>query len=71
MSKKTPSGIRLNPKHKGKLHRDLGVKQGEPIPAAKLAKAKHSKDPAVRKRATFAENAKHWQHGGKKKHSRY
>jgi hypothetical protein len=48
------------------LHRDLGVKQGEPIPGKKLEKALHSEDPAVKKRAVFAENAKHWHHGGKR-----
>ena len=47
---------------KGALHRTLGVKQGEKIPAAKLAKAKHSSNPLTRKRAVFAENAKHWAH---------
>jgi len=57
-------GIHLNQAHKGRLHRDLGVPAGQPIPAGKLAAAKHSADPAVRKRATFAENAKHWHHGG-------
>lgn len=61
MAKK--SGIHINPKHKGELHRDLGVPQGEPIPAGKLKKGLHSKDPAVRKRATFAKNAKDFKHG--------
>lgn len=65
-------GIHINPKNKGKLHKDTGTPAGSPIPASKLAKAKNSKDPAVRKRATFAENAKRWNHGDKKKkHSRY
>lgn len=53
-------GIHIKPSHKGLLHEDLGVPEGSPIPAAKLAKAKHSEDPAVRKRATFAQNAKKW-----------
>lgn len=57
------SGIHINPAHKGELHRDLGVAQGKPIPEAKLEKAEHSSDPAVRKRAVFAENAKHFHHG--------
>jgi hypothetical protein len=56
------SGIHIKPSHKGLLHKDLGVKQGDPIPEEKLEKAKNSSDPAVRKRATFAENAKHWSH---------
>ncbi len=29
---------------------------------AKIEKAKHSASPALRKEATFAENAKHWNH---------
>lgn len=56
------SGIHIKPSHKGMLHRDLGVKQGKPIPEAKLKKAEHSSNPAVKKRAVFAENAKHWKH---------
>lgn len=41
-------------KNKGALHRALGVKQGEKIPAAKLEKAAHSKNPTMRKRANLA-----------------
>lgn len=41
-------------KHKGALHRELGVPQGEKIPAKKLAKAEHSKNPTLRKRADLA-----------------
>lgn len=52
--------IEIKPSHKGKLHEDLGVPQGEKIPESKLAAAKDSPDPSVRKRATFAENAKNW-----------
>ena len=60
--KKKKSGIHIEPSHKGMLHEDLGVPQGEPIPAAKLQSALHSDDPAVRKRANFARNAKRWNH---------
>ncbi len=52
--------IKIKKSHKGLLHKDLGVPEGEKIPAAKLESAKNSKDPAVRKRATFAKNAKGW-----------
>lgn len=58
--------IHIKASHKGLLHKDTGTPAGEHIPAKKLAKAEHSEDPAVRKRAVFAENAKHWNHGGKK-----
>lgn len=52
----------IKPSHEGLLHENLGVKQGEKIPASKLESAKHSSDPAVRRRATFAINAKKWRH---------
>ena len=42
-------------KHKGALRESLGVKKGEKIPAAKLKKAEHSKNPITRKRAVLAE----------------
>ena len=58
--------INIKPSHKGLLHKNLGVAQGSPIPAGKLAKAANSNSAAVRKRAVFAENAKHWNHSGKK-----
>lgn len=53
---------------KGALHHQLGVPSDKPIPAGKLEKATHSENETLRKRAQFAENAKHWQHkadGGK------
>ena len=56
------SCIHIKASHKGELHKDLGVPAGKKIPASKLAAAKKSSNPAVRKRATFAENAKHWNH---------
>ena len=45
-------------KHPGALHRALGVPQGEKIPASKLAKAAHSKNPTMRKRANLAKTLK-------------
>ena len=41
-------------KHKGALHRDLGVPMGKKIPAGKLAKAEHSSNPTIAKRARLA-----------------
>lgn len=62
--------IHIKKSHKGLLHKDTGTPAGEPIPAAKLAAAKNSSDPAVRRRATFAVNAKHFDHsGGHHRHS--
>jgi hypothetical protein len=59
--------IEIKKSHRGLLHRDLGVKEGEKIPAGKLAAAKNSSDPAERKRATFAANARKWHSGPGKK----
>lgn len=42
-------------KHKGALRKSLHVKEGHKIPAAKLEKAEHSKNPTMRKRAILAE----------------
>lgn len=47
---------------KGALHKDLGVPADKPIPEGKLQKALHSKNETLRKRAQFAENAKHFHH---------
>ena len=55
--------IKIKKSHEGLLHKDLGVASDKPIPAKKLEKATHSKDKAEKKRAVFAENAKHWHHG--------
>jgi hypothetical protein len=54
--------INIKPSRKGLLHKKLGVPQGEKIPASKLAKAKKSKSPSLRKEANFAVNAKKFDH---------
>lgn len=46
-------------KHPGLLHKKLGVPQGQKIPPGKLAAAKRSKSPALRKEANFAINFGH------------
>ena len=56
---KETHGIEIKPSHKGLLHKKLGVPQGQPIPKAKLEKAKHSNSAALRKEANFAENFGH------------
>lgn len=45
-------------KKPGALRKALHVKEGEKIPAAKLEKAEHSKNPKMRKRAQLAETLK-------------
>jgi len=44
--------------HPGSLHKALGVKKGEKIPAKKLKKAEHSKNPSLKKKAVLAETLK-------------
>ena len=55
---------------KGKLHREIGVPEGEKIPAAKLAAAERSNNPEVRRDAIRAKTMEGWHHGGKKKSRR-
>jgi hypothetical protein len=55
--------INIKPSHKGLLHKNLGVSQGEHIPKSKLA-IKDSDSEAVRKRKQFAINASKWKHAG-------
>ena len=45
-------------KKPGSLRKTLGVKAGEKIPAKKLEKATHSKNPTTAKRARLAETLK-------------
>lgn len=45
-------------RNKGGLHRALGVKEGTPIPASKLAGALHSSSPHLKHMAQFAKNVK-------------
>lgn len=53
--------------NKGALHRALGVPEGEKIPAGKMAKAAHSKDPTIRKEAALAKTLKGFSHGKARK----
>ena len=45
-------------KHRGALHKELGVPAGEKIPAKKLKAAEHSSNPTERKRADLAATLK-------------
>lgn len=53
-------------KHPGALHEQMGVPQGEKIPAAKLEAAAHSDDALKAKRARLALTMRSWHHGGRK-----
>jgi hypothetical protein len=55
MSKKFIQDMHMK---KGALHKTLGVPEGKKIPAKKLEKAEHSKNPLTRKRANLAETLK-------------
>ena len=52
-------------KHKGALHKELGVPEGKKIPEKKLKKAEKSKNPTLRKRAQLAETLKGMHHSKK------
>jgi hypothetical protein len=52
--------IKIKKSHEGLLHKNLHVKQDKGIPLSSLLAAKQSSSPAVRKRATFAVNARKW-----------
>jgi hypothetical protein len=45
-------------KHPGALHKALGVPEGKKIPAKKMAKAAHSSNPTMRRRAALAKTLK-------------
>ncbi len=55
--------IKIKESHKGLLHKDLGEPKGKKIPTSKLKLAKNSRNPAKRKRATFALNSRKWNQG--------
>ena len=59
--------IHLKASHAGLLHRDLHIPIGQPIPAARLEEALHASDPAERRRAQFAKNARQFHHPKKAK----
>jgi hypothetical protein len=62
MVTKKKKTIHLNPEHKGLLHKEMGIKQGEKISTEKLEKAKKNASPKEKQRIQFAENAKHFNH---------
>lgn len=49
--------------HKGKLHRELGIPEGEKIGASRLAAAAHSENTEIRNDAIRAQTMKRWKHG--------
>jgi hypothetical protein len=59
-TKKSPSGIHIKPSHVGRF---TAYKKRT---GKTTAQAKKSKSPAVRKMATFAQNAAKWNKGSRK-----
>lgn len=55
---KNGSGIHIKKENKGKFTSYCGGK----VTSACIQKGKHSSNPAIRKRATFAANARKWKH---------
>jgi hypothetical protein len=45
---------------KGGLHKALHIPEDQNIPAERLASAKNSNNPHVKKMAIMADNMKHW-----------
>jgi len=51
---------------KGKLHRELGIPEGEKIGKSRLAEAAHSRNPEIRRDAIRAQTMAKWHHTGPK-----
>jgi hypothetical protein len=49
--------------HKGKLHRELHIPEGEKIPAKRLAAAERSSNRTIRDDAIRAKTMEGWKHG--------
>jgi hypothetical protein len=52
--------INIKPSHEGRFHEWAGVPQGREIPVNKIKEGERSNNPAVRKMAHFADNARHF-----------
>ena len=62
---RVPKGEFHPVKHPGKLHRELGIKEGTRIPEARLRSAMHSSNPEIKRDAIRANTMKHWRHTGR------
>lgn len=51
--------------HKGLLHKELGVPQGQTIPPTTLERAVDNSDPTLARRARLAETLKKLNHGAR------
>ncbi len=55
--------IYIKPSKRGTLHKMLHVPMGKKIPVEKLERAAHSQNKKLKKKAQFALNARHFNHG--------
>ena len=67
MARRKP--IKIKKANRGKLRKAAGVKKGQKIPVSKLRQMKKSSNPKIRKRATFALNARKWKKSGRRRRS--
>lgn len=58
--------IEIQPSHEGRLHRRLGIPEGETIPLSTLLEHKNSSDLSLREMVNFAINERGWKKKGKK-----
>lgn len=49
---------------KGKLHREMGIPEGEKIGKGRLAQAARSRNPEIARDAKRAQTMGKWHHGG-------
>jgi hypothetical protein len=52
--------IKIKPSEKGSFRKITKTPKGQKIPMAKIKSEENSSDPAVRKKAQFADNARKW-----------
>ena len=53
---------------KGKLHRELGIPEGDTIPRERLRAAEHSRNREIRDDAIRADTMEHWAKRGRGGH---
>lgn len=54
--------IHIAKARQGLFRKETHTKEGKKIPLAKIKAKEHSRDPAVRERAQFADNERKWHH---------
>ncbi len=54
--------VPVKPSHKGRLHKALGIPEGEKIPVRLIQRAMHSTNPHMRAMAQEAHTMRGWNH---------